>query len=69
MYSLPQTPLFAIVNPTDGSRWIVNVQPSTTNNTHLLNSPINVKLKIYSSNHFAEFIRSVNLSNGHLFDR
>jgi len=76
MCSLPKTPLFAILNPPDGSRGIVNVQPSNTNNTHRSNFPNNVKMKIdsnvnipVSSNHFAEFIRSANLSNGPLIDR
>jgi len=69
MCNLPQTPLFAILNP-DGSRGIVNVQPSNTVNTHRSNFPNNVKKKIdsnvnipVSSNHFADFIRSANLSN------
>ncbi|MDX6710756.1 MAG: hypothetical protein QOH96_1772 [Blastocatellia bacterium] len=51
------------------------MQPSNTNNTHRSNFPNNVKMKIdsnvnvnipVSSNHFAEFIRSANLSNGPL---
>jgi len=39
MCSLPQTPLFAILNPANGSWGIVNVQPSNTNNTHRQNFP------------------------------
>jgi len=39
MCSLPQTPLFAILNPANGSWGIVNVQPSNTNNTHRSNFP------------------------------
>ena len=62
MCNLLQTPLFAFLNPPNGSWGIVNVQPSNTNNTHRPNFPNNVKLKIDSSNHFAEFIRSANLS-------
>src|SRR6266850_44881 len=68
MCSLPQTPFYAFLNPADGSRGIVNVQPSNANNNHRSNSPNNVNMKIdsnvnipVSSNHFAEFIRSAKL--------
>jgi len=64
------------LNPPNGSWGIVNVQPSNKINTHRSNFPNSVKMKIdsnvfnrVSSNHFAEFIRSANLSNGPLFDR
>ncbi len=68
----PNTALCYLESP-DGSRGIVNVQPSNTVNTHRSNFPNNVKKKIdsnvnipVSSNHFADFIRSANLSNCHL---
>ena len=48
MCNLLQTPPFTISNPADGSRGIVNVQPSNTNNTHRSNFPNNVKMKIDS---------------------